>query len=91
MNTLYQFSVTATLSAVLLLLMLFVGWQEGHLAYKNRLMGSQHGYLSGSRCRFAYCPADCTSSRCLLLQEIQIGLVLLIWYRITLDLGVAEF
>jgi len=27
-----------------------------------------HGYLSGVRCRFAYGPADPTSSHCLLFQ-----------------------
>jgi len=35
--------------------------------------GCWHGYLSGSRCRFAYSPADTTAAHCLLLEEIQIG------------------
>jgi len=33
-NTLYHFTVIVRLSAVLVLLMLLLGWQEGHLAYK---------------------------------------------------------
>jgi len=33
-NTLYHFTVIVRLPAVLVLLMLLVGWQEGHLAYK---------------------------------------------------------
>jgi len=34
------------------------------------------GYLSGARCKLAYCPADATATHCLLLQyfsKIQIG------------------
>jgi len=48
-------------------LMLLVGWQEGHLAYK-KLVGCWCGYLTGVRCRLAYGPADATANHCLLLQ-----------------------
>jgi len=34
--------------------MLLFGQQEGHLAFKNRVVGCWCGYVSGSRCRFAY-------------------------------------
>jgi len=44
-------------------LMLLVGRQEGHLACKKL-----SGYVSGSRCRFAYGPADTTATHYLLLQ-----------------------
>jgi len=45
-------------------LTLLLGWQEGHLACK-KLSG---GMLAGSRCRFAYGPADATATHYLLLQ-----------------------
>ena len=32
------------------------------------LVGCWCGYLSGARCRLAYCPADATATHCLLLQ-----------------------
>jgi len=50
-------------------LTLLVGWQEGHLACKDRVVGCWHGYLSGARCRLAYGPADATAIRCLLLHS----------------------
>jgi len=44
-------------------LMLLVGWQEGHLACKNRVVRYWHGYLSGERCKsFAYGPADASAT-----------------------------
>jgi len=43
-------------------LTLLIGWQEGHPACKNRVMGCWHGYLSGARCRLAYGPAGATVS-----------------------------
>ena len=49
-------------------LTLLVGRQEGHLAYKNWVVGCWHGYLSGARCRLAHGPADGTATHCLLLQ-----------------------
>jgi len=49
-------------------LTLLVGWQEGHPACKNWVVGCWHGYLSGTRCRLAYGPADATATHCLLLQ-----------------------
>jgi len=64
-------------------LMLLVGWQEGHSVCKNLVVGFWCSYLSGARCRFAYGPADTTATHCLLLQEIQIGLVLPFWYQLT--------
>jgi len=49
-------------------LTLLVGLQEGHPACKKLSGGSQHGYLSGAGCRFAYGLADATATHCLLLQ-----------------------
>ena len=49
-------------------LMLLVGRQEGHPAFRNTsVVGYWHGYLSGARCRLAYGPADATATHCLLL------------------------
>jgi len=48
--------------------MLLVGQQEGHLSVKNWVVGCWHGYVSGSRCRFTYGPADDTATHYLLLQ-----------------------
>ena len=49
-------------------LTLLAGRQEGHPACKNWVVGCWHGYLSGTRCRLAYGPADATATHCLLLQ-----------------------
>jgi len=50
-------------------LTLLVGRQEGHPACKkNRVVGYWRGYLSGTRCRLAYGPADATATHFLLLQ-----------------------
>jgi len=49
-------------------LTLLVGWQEGHPVCKNWVVGCWRGYLSGSRRRFAYGPADATTIYYLLLQ-----------------------
>ena len=49
-------------------LTLLVGWQEGHPACKNWVVGCWRGCLSGARCRLAYGPADATATHCLLLQ-----------------------
>ena len=49
-------------------LILLVGWQEGHPACKNRVVGCWCGCLSGARCRLAYGLADATATHCLLLQ-----------------------
>jgi len=49
-------------------LTLLVGRQEGQLAFKKRVVGYWHSYLSGARCRLAYCPVDATATYCLLLQ-----------------------
>jgi len=43
-------------------LMLLVGRQEGPPACKNWMVGCWHSYVSGSRCRFAYGPADATAT-----------------------------
>jgi len=48
-------------------LMLLVGHQEGHPACKNWVVGCWRGYLSGTRCRLAYGPADATATHCLLV------------------------
>jgi len=39
-------------------LTVLVGWQEGHPACRNLVVGCWHGYLSGTRCRFAYLVPD---------------------------------
>jgi len=55
-------------------LTLLVGWQEGHPACKNWVVGCWHGYLSGARCKFAHGPADATATHCLLVSvKFQIG------------------
>jgi len=46
---------------------LLVGRQEGHPACK-KLSGGMLAWLSGSRCRFAYGPADATATHYLLLK-----------------------
>jgi len=50
-------------------LTLLVGRQEGHPACKKRVVRCWRGYLSGTRCRLAYGPADATATHCLLLQQ----------------------
>jgi len=42
------------------------------------VLGYWHGYVSGSRCRFAYGPADATATPYLLLQKIEIGFTFLV-------------
>jgi len=49
-------------------LTLLVGWQEGHPACKNWVVGCWRGYLSGVRCKCAYGSADTTATHYLLLQ-----------------------
>ena len=49
-------------------LTLLVGWQEGHPACKNLEWCDAGVVVSGSRCRFAYGPADATATHYLLLQ-----------------------
>jgi len=43
-------------------LTLLVGRQEGHPACKNWVVECWRGYLSGTRCRLAYGPADATAT-----------------------------
>ena len=50
--------------------MMLIGQQERHPAYKKRVVGCWHGYLSGARCNFAYGPADAIATHCLLLQSV---------------------
>jgi len=57
-------------SVISLCLPLLVEWHEGICPVKNWVVGCWHGYVSGSRCRFAYGPADATATHCLLLQLI---------------------
>jgi len=59
-------------------LTLLVGWQEGHPACKKRVVGCWHGYLSGTRCRLAYGPADATAVTVSCFTEIQIGFTFLV-------------
>jgi len=60
--------------------------RKGIRPVKNWVVGCWHGYLSGARCRFAYCPTDATATHYLLLQWIQIDftrMILLFWCRLT--------
>jgi len=63
----FYFSVSLLANNAFSALTLLVGWQEGHLACKNRVLGCWRGYLSGARCRLAYGPADANATHCLLL------------------------
>ena len=56
-------------------LTLLVGWQEGHPAYKNWVVGCCRGYLSGVSCRLAYVPLPLTVS---CFSKIQIGFTFLV-------------
>jgi len=56
----------------------WLGSRKGIRPAKNWVVGCWHGYVSGSRCRFAYGPAVATSAHCLLLQKIQIGFTFLV-------------
>jgi len=49
-------------------LMLLVGRQEGHPACKTTQWWDAGMVVSGSKCRFAYVPADATATHYLLLQ-----------------------
>jgi len=63
-------SITTYFAMVFSALTLLVGRQEGHPAC-TKLSGEVlkvHGYLSGTRCRLAYGPADATATHCLSLQ-----------------------
>jgi len=57
-----------------------VGLAEGSACglQKNSVVGCWHGYLSGTKCRFAYDPADANTTHYLLLQQIQTGFTFLI-------------
>jgi len=46
----------------------WLGSRKGIWPVKNWVVRCWHGYLSGARCRHAYCPADATVTHCLLLQ-----------------------
>ena len=45
-----------------------LGGRKSIRPVKNWVVGWWNGYLSGARCRLAYCPADTTATHCLLLQ-----------------------
>jgi len=59
-------------------LTLLVGRQEGHPACKNWAVWCWCGSLSGTRCRFAYGPANAAATHYLLLQWTQISLTFLV-------------
>jgi len=46
----------------------WLGGRKGIRPVKNWVVGCWHSYVSGSRCRFAYGPADATATHYLLLQ-----------------------
>jgi len=64
----YRVNILIVYNSAFSALTLLAGWQEGHPACKNWVVGCWHGYLSGVRCRLAYGPADATATHCLLLQ-----------------------
>jgi len=45
-----------------------VGWMAGRASGLLKLVGCRRGFVSGSRCRFAYGSADATATHYLLLQ-----------------------
>ena len=55
----------------------WLGGRKGIRPGKNWVLGCWRGYLSGARCRFAYCPADATATHCLFC-KIQIGFAFLV-------------
>ena len=63
-------------------LTLLAGWQEGYPACKNWVVRCWCGYLSGTRCRLAYGPADATATHCL-FASVKSSLVLPVWYWLT--------
>jgi len=54
------------------------GSSKGMQPVKNWVVGCWRGCVPGSRCRFAYGPADGTATHYLLLQLIQIGFTFLV-------------
>jgi len=50
------------------LLHCWLGARKGIRPVKNWVVGCWHGYVSGSRCRFAYGPATATATHYLFLQ-----------------------
>ena len=57
------------------------GGRKGIRPVNNRVVGCWRGYLSGSRCRLAYGPADATATHS--LASVKSRLVLALWYRLT--------
>jgi len=72
----YNFFLRFTVNSVALTLL--VGRQEGHPACKKLSGRCWCGYLSGARCRLAYCPADATATHS--LASLKSRLVLPLWY-----------
>ena len=64
----YFYCVVSVFHCVFSALTLLVGWQEGHPACKNWVVGCWGGYLSWPRYRLVYGPADATATHCILLQ-----------------------
>ena len=56
----------------------WLGGRKGSWPVKNWVVGCWRGYLSGSRCRFAYGPVDATATHYFLLQKIRIGFTFLV-------------
>jgi len=56
----------------------WLGGRKGIWPVKNSVVGCWHGYLSGTRCRLAYGPADVAATHRLLLGKIQIGFTFLV-------------
>jgi len=46
----------------------WLGGRKGIRPVRNWVVGCWHGYLSGTRCRFAYGPVDATATHCPLFQ-----------------------
>jgi len=59
----------------------WLGGRKGIRPIKNWVLECWHGYLSATRCRLAYGPADATATHCLLLQSNP-DWVLPFWHRV---------
>ena len=60
----------------------WLGGRKGIRPVNNWMVRCWHGYLSETRCRLAYGPADATATRCLLLQ---IGFAFLVPQQTMMD------
>ena len=80
LNVVFSLYFTGAFCALTLL----VGGRKGIRPVKNWVVGCWRGYLSGSRCRFAWCiwPSWCYCHS-LCLSSVKSRLVLPSWYQLT--------